>query len=115
MTVSSGANDEIVTTIWIDPKSGADHSITVMRCGDQWWSYVDTARIREDCASKESAIAAAEAHLIERYENYPGGVRPYTANTVVSAHKIEKSGSSNIVKVAACLIAFAAISALTVA
>ncbi len=68
MTSTGSGSDDIVTTVWIDPNSGADHSITVMRCGDQWWSYVDTTRISEDCATKESAIAAAKAHLTDRYK-----------------------------------------------
>ncbi|RPG45378.1 MAG: hypothetical protein CBC34_004470 [Hyphomicrobiaceae bacterium TMED74] len=35
----------------------------VMRCGEEWWSYADTTRIREDCTTKDEAIKAAIDHL----------------------------------------------------
>ncbi|MEM8972202.1 MAG: hypothetical protein AAGD43_09095, partial [Pseudomonadota bacterium] len=71
MAENGSLEDDIETSVWIDPKSGEDHSITVMRCGDNWWSYVDTTRISEDCTSKEAAVEFAKAHLVERYKDGP--------------------------------------------
>ncbi len=64
--VKSSSEDDIHTAVWVNPVSGDDHSITVMRCGDDWWSYVDTVRISEVCVSKEEAIKTARLHLEQR-------------------------------------------------
>ncbi len=66
---STRRNDDITTVVWVDPQSGEDHAITVMRCGKEWWSYVDTTRISEDCRSKSEAIEVAQASLVERYKS----------------------------------------------
>lgn len=71
MAENNSLEDDIETSVWIDPKSGEDHSITVMRCGDYWWSYVDTTRISEDCSSKEAAVEFAKTHLAARYKDGP--------------------------------------------
>ena len=62
MAKGSKEND-IHTDVWINPETKEDHSIVVMRCGEEWWSYVDTTRIREDCTTKDEAIKAAIDHL----------------------------------------------------
>ena len=65
MADGSKEND-IHTDVWINPETNEDHSIVVMRCGEEWWSYVDTTRIREDCSSKDEAIKATIHHLEKR-------------------------------------------------
>ncbi len=67
MAGNGSLEDDIETSVWIDPKSGEDHSITVMQCGDKWWCYVDTTRISENCSSKEAAVEFAETYLTKLY------------------------------------------------